>query len=80
MDAQAGLDPAVDARPESTAVVYAPGRRRKRFPENCVHVHDGVDSALAAAEPDAGYHAAEVRGPCLSSEGFRVYFLVRWLA
>ena len=74
-----GLDPAVDAIPEVAAVIYAPGRRRKRFPENCVHVYNCDKSALAAADPDAGYHAAEVRGPCISSEGFRVFFLVRWL-
>jgi len=79
MGAEGQLDPAVDAVPESAAVVYAPGQRRKRFPENCVHVYNCARSALAAAEPEAGYHAAEVRGPCISSEGFRVYFLVRWL-
>ncbi len=80
MIAGEGLDPAVDAVPESAAVVYAPGRRRKRFPENCVHVYNCAKSALAAADPVDGYHAAEVRGPCISSEGFRVFFLVRWLA
>ncbi len=79
MVAEEGLDPNVDAIPESAAVIYAPGRRRKRFPENCVHLYNCARSAQAAAEPEAGYHAAEVRGPCISSEGFRVFFLVRWL-
>ncbi len=79
MGAGQGLDPVIDAVPEAAAVVYAPGRRRKRFPETCVHVYNCAKSAQAAAEPEAGYHAAEVRGPCISSEGFRVFFLVRWL-
>jgi hypothetical protein len=77
--ADAGLDPAIDAVPEAAAVVYAPGRRRQRFAETCVHTYSCAATALAAADPQAGHHAALVRGPCLSSEGFRVYFLVRWL-
>jgi hypothetical protein len=75
----AGLDPAIDAVPEAAAVIYAPGRRRQRFPETCVRIHPDDASAMAAADPQAGHHAALVRGPCISSEGFRVYFLVRWL-
>ena len=76
---EGGLDPAIDAVPESAAVVYAPGQRRKRFPENCVHLYSCDANAIAASDPDAGHHAAQVRGPCISSEGFRVFFLVRWL-
>ena len=74
-----GFDPGIDAIAESAAVVYAPVRRRQRFPENCGTCHASEAAAHAAADPAAGLHAARVRGPCISSEGFRVYFLVRWL-
>lgn len=61
-------------------VIYAPqGRRRKRFPENCVTVHRDEASARAAARPQDGYYAAVAHGPSRSSEGFRLYYLVRWL-
>jgi hypothetical protein len=62
-------------------VIYSPaGKGRKRFPENCVTEHESEDAARAAARPEAGYHAAVASGPSRSSEGFRLYYLVRWLA
>jgi hypothetical protein len=63
------------------AVIYAPGnsRRRDRFPENCVQPAESAEAALAAANPDKGFHAARVNGPSRSSEGFRMYYLVEWL-
>lgn len=60
-------------------VIYAPNRKRKRFPEGCVTVHESTAAALAAAEPASGYHAALASGPSRSSEGFRLYYLLRWL-
>lgn len=60
-------------------VIYAPKRARKRFPESCVQVHENEAAARAAARPDAGYHAALASGPCRSSEGFRLFYLVHWL-
>jgi hypothetical protein len=61
-------------------VIYAPKRgNRKRFPENCVTLHASEAEALAAAKPDLGYHAAVASGPSRSSEGFRLFYLVRWL-
>lgn len=64
---------------ECSAVVYAPRKGRDRFPENCVEVCDSEASALAAADPDAKRFAARVLGPSRSSEGLRLYYLVRWL-
>jgi hypothetical protein len=62
------------------AVIYAPRRgNRKRFPENCVTLHASEAEAQAAARPDQGYHAAVASGPSRSSEGFRLFYLVRWL-
>lgn len=64
---------------ERCAVVYAPRRSRDRFPENCVEVFDSEADALAAADPDGKRYAARVLGPSRSSEGLRLYYLVRWL-
>lgn len=64
---------------ERVAVVYAPRRTRDRFPENCVEVFDSEADALAAADPGAKRFAARVLGPSRSSEGLRLYYLVRWL-
>ncbi len=60
-------------------VIYAPQRNRKRFPETCVTAHPDEAAARAAARPAEGYHAAVASGPSRSSEGFRLYYLVRWL-
>ncbi|TCJ20414.1 hypothetical protein EZJ19_00550 [Parasulfuritortus cantonensis] len=61
-------------------VVYAPGgRNRKRFPDNCVTTYPDEHSARAAARPDDGYHAAIASGPSRSSEGFYLFYLLRWL-
>lgn len=60
-------------------VIYAPKRGRKRFPEGVVTVYETEAQARAAAKPEAGYHAAVASGPSRSSEGFRLFYLVRWL-
>ncbi len=61
-------------------VIYSPkGRARKRFPEGCVQVCASEAEARAAADPERGYFAAVASGPSRSSEGFRLYYLVRWL-
>jgi hypothetical protein len=64
---------------ERYAVVYAPGRNRKRFPENCVYVKASEAEARAGADPANGRHAALVIGPSRSSEGFRLFYLKGWL-
>ena len=60
-------------------VIYAPQRKRKRFPETCVSTHPTAAAACAAARPELGYHAAVASGPARSSEGLRLFYLVRWL-
>lgn len=64
---------------EHCGVVYAPRRGRERFPENCVQVCESEQAALAAADPASKRFAARVLGPSRSSEGLRLYYLVRWL-
>lgn len=64
---------------EQCAVVYAPRKGRDRFPENCVEVFASEEAAVAAADPAGKRYAARVLGPSRSSEGLRLYYLVRWL-
>ena len=60
-------------------VIFAPKKNRKRFPEGCVTVCDCEADAINTARPQAHLHAAIASGPSRSSEGFHLYYLVRWL-
>ncbi|MEJ2343903.1 MAG: hypothetical protein P8076_12265 [Gammaproteobacteria bacterium] len=73
------LDPETTVVEEGYAVVYAPRRQRERFPENVVEVVASERDARAAADADRHRYAAVVFGPSRSSEGLRLYYLVRWL-
>ena len=64
---------------ERPALVMVPRRGRKRFPENCVAEMESDEAARAAALGRNGSRPALVVGPFRSSEGFRIYYLVRWL-
>ena len=61
------------------AVVNVRRGSRKRFAETCVDIVADETTALAMADPARNLHAAEVMGPSRSSEGFRLYYLLRWL-
>jgi hypothetical protein len=74
---QQGLLPA-DLR-ESYAVIFAPRRQRQRYPENTVQVVATEQEALAQADAKKNLYAARVCGPFRSSEGFKLFYLVRWL-
>jgi len=64
----------------SAVVIYSPsGKTRKRFPEGVVEVYASETEALAHADPAKSRHAALASGPSRSSEGFRLFYLVRWL-
>ena len=62
------------------ALVQAVRGKRQRFPENVVEVVASEAEALQRQDPAQNLHAAEVMGPSRSSEGFRLYYLVRWLS
>jgi hypothetical protein len=62
------------------ALVQAVRGKRQRFPENVVEVVDTEEEALRRQDPAQNLHGAEVMGPSRSSEGFRLYYLVRWLS
>jgi len=64
----------------TAVVIYSPsGKSRKRFPEGVVEVYGSEEEALANAEPEKHRHAALASGPSRSSEGFKLFYLVRWL-
>lgn len=62
------------------ALVQAVRGKRQRFPENVVEVVATEEEALQRQAPADNLHAAEVMGPARSSEGFRLFYLVRWLS
>lgn len=64
----------------SAVVIYSPsGKNRKRFPEGVVEIYASEDEARAHADPAKNRHAAVASGPSRSSEGFKLFYLVRWL-
>lgn len=73
------LDAEVPLVQEHFAVVHSVGQRRNRFPEQCVQLMTDETATQAAANPEEERHAALVMGPSRSSEGVRLYYLVRWL-
>jgi hypothetical protein len=72
-------DPETGVSTPNYAVVYMPGRTRKRFPAGCVRVVDSREQALAKADPAGHQFAALVLGPSKSSEGQYLYYLLEWL-
>ncbi|MES9958385.1 MAG: hypothetical protein ABW120_01890 [Sedimenticola sp.] len=73
------IDPESDLVERQFAVIYAPRKGRERFPENVVTVQESREAAIEAADADRKTYAALVYGPCRSSEGFRLFYLVEWL-
>ena len=79
-----------DVLPQYPALIYGPSRNRgqsrgrsrsrTRFAENVVQKVSSEEQAIAGVSPEKKLHAAVVAGPVKSSEGFMVYYLVRWLA
>ena len=64
----------------TAVVIYSPsGKKRTRFPEGVVEIYASEDEALAHADPARHRHAAIASGPSRSSEGFKLFYLVRWL-
>ncbi|MDH5544227.1 MAG: hypothetical protein OEZ43_01470 [Gammaproteobacteria bacterium] len=65
---------------EVFAIIYAPKRKRDRYPENCVQIQESEHEALNNADPTKHWYAAKVVGPARSSEGLRLFYLVAWLS
>ncbi|MGA7979080.1 MAG: hypothetical protein WCA32_02505 [Chromatiaceae bacterium] len=73
------IDPESRSLDERFALVKTPRRNRARYPEGCVTLVAAEKEALARAEPARNLYPAVVYGPSPSSEGQRIYYLVRWL-
>jgi len=73
------IDPDSHSLAQGFAIVRAPKRNRARFPEGCVTLAADEHAARSGADPARHLHPAEVYGPSVSSEGQRVFYLVRWL-
>jgi hypothetical protein len=73
------IDPESRSLAERFALIKSPSRRRARFPEGCVTVVDSEADALAGRDEARKLLPAVVYGPSSSSEGQRLYYLVRWL-
>ena len=61
------------------AVIYAPRKKRDRFPETTVTLFKHKEDALVNESSERKMYAAEVIGPARSSEGTNIYYLVSWL-
>jgi hypothetical protein len=73
------VDPESRSLAERLALVKTRRKDRPRYPEGCVTPVADEQAALEGADPARNLHPALVYGPSRSSEGQRVYYLVRWL-
>jgi len=73
------LDPDARVADEHFAIVYAPRRSRDRVPEASVQVVESEQAAREGSDPARHLFPARVIGPARSSEGMRLYYIVRWL-
>lgn len=73
------LDPDAKVADEHFAIVYAPRRARDRVPEGSVTLVASELEAREHADPGKKRYPARVVGPARSSEGLRVFYIVRWL-
>ncbi|MEA3275045.1 MAG: hypothetical protein U9Q81_07120 [Pseudomonadota bacterium] len=74
------IDPESKSLEERFALIKTPRKSRSRYPEGCVTPVADERAAREGAEPLRNLHPALVYGPSVSSEGQRIYYLVRWLA
>ena len=73
------VDPESKSLAEHFALIKTPRKTRARYPEGCVVPVASEQEAVTGADPTKNLHAALVYGPSASSEGQRIYYLVRWL-
>lgn len=73
------IDPESKSLEERFALIKSPSPRRARFPEGCVTIVDSAQEAMQGRDKARRLLPAVVYGPSSSSEGQRLYYLVRWL-
>jgi len=64
---------------EVPALINSRVKNRERYPEGVVMPMESEAAALEQANPAQHLFPAIVIGPSRSSEGVRVYYLVKWL-
>lgn len=74
------IDPESQALGERFVLIRTPRKRGIRFAAGCVTEVADEQAARQGADPEHHLHAALVYGPSLSSEGQRLFYLIRWLA
>jgi hypothetical protein len=74
------IDPESKSLDHRFAIIKTKRTDRARYPEGCVTVVADESGALGAANPGRHLYPAVVYGPSSSSEGQRLYYLVRWLS
>jgi hypothetical protein len=73
------VDPESKSLGEHFALIKTPRRSRTRYPAACVTEVTSEQEARAGADLRRNLFAAVVYGPSPSSEGQRIYYLVRWI-
>jgi hypothetical protein len=73
------IDPVAGITNECYALINKPSLTRKRFPEGVVTVVGSEEEARSGANPAEHIVPAIVIGPSRSSEGFNLFYLIRWL-
>ncbi len=74
------IDPESKSLDQRFAIIKTKRTDRARYPEGCVTIVADEAATRAGADAVRGLHPALVYGPSSSSEGQRLYYLVRWLA
>jgi hypothetical protein len=73
------IDPESKSLDHRFAIIKTKRTDRARYPEGCVTIVADESGALGTANPARHLYPALVYGPSSSSEGQRLYYLVRWL-
>jgi hypothetical protein len=73
------IDPESTSLQQRFALIKTPRTTRKRYPEGCVEIVASETAARTGAGRDKNLYPAIVYGPSVSSEGLRIYYLVRWI-
>lgn len=73
------IDPESRSLDHRFAIIKTKRTDRARYPEGCVTIVVDEAAARAGADLSRQLHPAIVYGPSSSSEGQRLYYLVRWL-
>lgn len=73
------VDPDSKSLDQHFAIIRTKRVDRVRYPEACVTILEGEEAARSAAQIESSLHPALVYGPSCSSEGQKLYYLVRWL-